>query len=68
VIRRPNALFHFFELGQLIHARLEFVQKARALPPGTERNQKRQIAQSLKRLIENQSQGRDNLPRLVSSH
>jgi hypothetical protein len=40
-----------FHIGQLIQARLEFVRAARGLPPGTERNQKRQIARSLKRLI-----------------
>jgi hypothetical protein len=68
VTRGPNVLFHFFELGQLIQARFEFVEEARALPPGTERNQKRQIAQSLKRLIENRSQARDNPPRQVSRH
>jgi hypothetical protein len=40
-----------FHVGQLMQARLEFVRDARGLPPGTERNQKRQIARSLKRLI-----------------
>jgi hypothetical protein len=40
-----------FDISQLIQARLEFVREARGLPPGTERNQKRQIARSLKRLI-----------------
>jgi hypothetical protein len=42
---------HLFDISQLIQARLEFVREARGLPPGTERNQKRQIARSLKRLI-----------------
>jgi hypothetical protein len=42
---------HLFDIGQLIQARLEFVREARGLPPGTERNQKRQIARALKRLI-----------------
>jgi hypothetical protein len=42
---------HLFYIGQLVQARLEFVRDARGLPPGTERNQKRQIASSLKRLI-----------------
>jgi hypothetical protein len=42
---------HLFDVGQLIQARLGFVREARGLPPGTERNQKRQIARSLKRLI-----------------
>ena len=61
----PNILF---DLGQLIQARLEFVQLARELPPGTERNQKRQIARSLKRLIENQREGRGRRLRLVGRH
>jgi hypothetical protein len=38
-----------FDIGQLIQARLECVREARGLPPGTERNQKRQIARSLKK-------------------
>jgi hypothetical protein len=42
---------HLFDIGQLIQARRGFVREARRLPPGTERNQKRQIARSLKRLI-----------------
>jgi hypothetical protein len=42
---------HLFDIGQLIQARFEFLREARALPLGTERNQKRQIACSLKRLI-----------------
>jgi hypothetical protein len=45
-----------FDISQLILARLEFVREARALPPGSERNQKRQIARSLKRLIGSQAQ------------
>jgi hypothetical protein len=42
-----------FDISQLIQARTrtEFVREARALPPGSERNQKRQIALSLKRLL-----------------
>ena len=40
----------------MFQARLESVQEARALPPGTERNQKRQIARSMKRVIESQIQ------------
>jgi hypothetical protein len=43
---------YLFNIDSLILARTEFVQEARALPPGAERNQKRQIARSLKRLIE----------------
>jgi hypothetical protein len=42
---------YLFDIGELTHARLEFVREARELPSGTERNQKRQIARSLKRLI-----------------
>jgi len=53
---------YFPELGQLIQARLEFVQEARALPAGTDRNQKRQIARSLKRLMENPSQAMTTRP------
>jgi len=57
---------HLFDIDDLIQARLEFVQEVRALPSGTERNQKRQVARSLKRLIQNQTQARDNSPRLAS--
>lgn len=57
---------HLFDIGNLIQARLEFVQEARALPLGTERNQKRQIARSLKKLVENQTQARDQV--LAASH
>jgi hypothetical protein len=46
---------HLFDIGQLIQARLEFVLEARGLPRGTERNQKRQIARSLKKLIASQA-------------
>jgi hypothetical protein len=41
-----------FDIGELILARLKFVKAAREMSPGTERNQKRQIALSLKRLID----------------
>jgi hypothetical protein len=44
-----------FDIDSLIEARVKFVREARALPPGSERNQKRQIARSLKRLIGSQS-------------
>ena len=49
----------FHNLGELIQARSDFVQEARALSPGIEREQKRQIARALKRLIENQHQARE---------
>jgi hypothetical protein len=42
---------YLFDVDSLIQARIEFVREARALPLGAERNQKRQIARSLKRLI-----------------
>ena len=58
----------FFDIRGLIQVRLEVIREARALSPGTERNKKRQIARSLKRLIESQVQVRDNPPRLVSRH
>jgi hypothetical protein len=51
-----------FHVGQLIQARLEFVREARGLPPGTERNQKRQIARSLKRLISLQARDSSSPP------
>jgi hypothetical protein len=51
-----------FHIGQLIEARLEFVRAARGLPPGTERNQKRQIARSLKRLISLQARDGSSPP------
>ena len=50
---------HLFDIDSLIEARVDFIQEARALPPGGQRNQKRQIARSLKRLIEGQSEARD---------
>ena len=47
---------HFFDIiDNLAIARKEFVREARTLLPGAERNQKRQIASSLKRLIEGES-------------
>jgi hypothetical protein len=48
-----------FDIGELILVRLAIVREARALRPGSERNQKRQVARSLKRLIENQTQALD---------
>jgi hypothetical protein len=56
----------FFDIGGLVQVRLETLQEARSLPPGTARNQKRQIAQSLKRLIQHQMGMQDNPPRRVS--
>jgi hypothetical protein len=47
-----------FDTDSLILARIEFVQEARALSRGGERDQKRQIARSLKRLIESQRPAR----------
>jgi hypothetical protein len=58
----------FFDIGGLIQVRLERAREARALPPGAERNQERQIAWFLKRLIENQIQVRYNPPRIASRH
>jgi hypothetical protein len=56
----------FFDIGGLVQVRLETLREARSLPPGTARNQKRQIAQSLKGLIQHQMQMRDDPPRRVS--
>ena len=50
----------FFDIRGLIQVRGEIVREARALPPGPERNQKRQIARSLKSLIEGQIQARND--------
>ncbi len=49
-----------FDMNHLLQARLELVREARALRPG-ERNQKRQVARALKRLIESQIKARDTL-------
>ena len=56
----------FFDIGGLVQVRLETLQEARRLPPGTDRNQKRQIAQSLKKLIQHQMGMQDNPPRRAS--
>jgi hypothetical protein len=45
-----------FDMNDMLQARLESVREARALPPGTERNQKLHIAWFIKRLIESQIQ------------
>lgn len=58
----------FFDIRGLVQVRLETVREARALRPGSERNQKRQIAQSLKKLIESQIQVRDHPPRRASRY
>jgi hypothetical protein len=58
---------HLFDIDSLTEARVEFVQEARALPPGGERNQKLQIARSLKRPIEAQGRARTCSLRLVST-
>ena len=63
--RAPRA----FKLShsELIRSRRELVREARALPAGAERNQKRQIALSLRRLIDSQKTALAGLPRLVRS-
>ena len=58
----------FFDIRGLVQVRLETVREARALRPGVERNQKRQIAQSLKKLIESQIEVRDHPPRRASRY
>jgi hypothetical protein len=45
-----------FNLTDLHQARLECLREARALPVGPQRNQKRMVTRSLKRLIEGQPQ------------
>jgi hypothetical protein len=45
---------HVFKTDSLVRSRREFIREAWALPIGSERNQKRQIARSLKRLIDGQ--------------
>jgi hypothetical protein len=55
----------YFDADSLLHPRAEFIHEARSLVPGVERNQKRQIARSLKRLADIQDQAlRDSTPRL----
>ncbi len=51
---------HLFDIDQMILARAEFIREARELPLGAERNQKRQVARSLKRLIQTQAAARDS--------
>jgi uncharacterized protein (UPF0305 family) len=58
----------FFDIRGLIQVRVEIVREARALPPSTERNQKRQIARSLKRLIDGQIQARNDTHRRAIRH
>jgi hypothetical protein len=50
-----------FDMNHLLQAQLQLVREARALRPGSERNQKRQVARALKRLIESQIKARDTL-------
>lgn len=57
---------YLFDMNDLRQARLESVREARALPRGTERNQKLHIAWLLKRLIESKIQTRDG--RFVGRH
>jgi hypothetical protein len=59
---------YLFDIDSLIQARLEFIREARAHPPGAERNQKRQVARSLKRLVERQMKTQNYSPRLASKH
>jgi hypothetical protein len=54
-----------FDNDHLAQTRSAFLREARALPPGSELNQKRQIARSLKRLLEIQIRTQDS--RLVKS-
>lgn len=57
-----------FDIDSLIQARADLLREARALPPGGERNQKRQIAGSLKRLLQAQIKARDYSLRAASLH
>ena len=59
---------HIFDVYQLMCARLEFLREARALPPGGDRNQKRQVARSLKRLTDSQIEARDRASRAADCH
>jgi hypothetical protein len=56
-----------FDIDSLIDVRLELLREARALRPGPERNQKRQVARSLKRLIKLQ-RAAQAVQRRASSH
>jgi hypothetical protein len=42
---------HLFDAADVRRVRAEFLREARALPPGDERNEKRQVARGLKYLI-----------------
>jgi hypothetical protein len=57
---------NIFDMDSLIDVRLELVREARAMRPGPERNQKRQVARSLKRLIDNQAA--QTIQRRANSH
>jgi hypothetical protein len=51
---------HLFDTNHLRQIRLDSLRKARALPSGPERNQRRQVARSLKSLADLQCRARDN--------
>jgi hypothetical protein len=55
--RRRKAMTHLFlfDINDLRYVRKKSLREARALPPGPERNQKRQVARSLKTLAVNKS-------------
>jgi hypothetical protein len=59
---------YLFDMNDLLQARLESVREARALPRGTERNQKLHIAWFLKKLIESKIQTRNDTHRRASRH
>jgi hypothetical protein len=49
-----------FDPSDLRRVRAEFLREARALPPGDERNEKRQIARGLRKLNHIQRDRRDS--------
>jgi hypothetical protein len=49
-----------FDTNHLSQVRVDSLREARALPPGPERNQRRQVARSLKSLADLQSRARDS--------
>ena len=46
---------YIFDADSLVQDRSDCLREARALAPGSERNQKRQVARSLKRLLDAQN-------------
>jgi hypothetical protein len=48
---QPERTVKFFDLDQLIQARLDILREAKVLSPGMERNEKRQLARSLKERV-----------------